>query len=161
GYARADEIETLDREIAITDDPDRLAFGVFAVGDQLRPASDSPDRQRALLPDGDVSSIDAGLDFDGVAVARRGGSLGDRSHVAVRPDTDRSRFRIAGGRVAQPREREGETQDDRSEAERRCCRPHVFEGPPESTSRALGGSVGASAVDSVVAGREPARAVAL
>ena len=82
--ARALERDVLDGEIAVANDPDRLAFRYPAFGFQHRRAADAADRQPLLQPHGDVAAIVAGRDLDDVAVARDPRRRGNRPDRPVR-----------------------------------------------------------------------------
>ena len=65
-------------EIAIANDPDRLAFRNPAIGFQHRRAADAADGQPLLQPHGNVTAIVAGRDLHDVAVVREPRRRGDR-----------------------------------------------------------------------------------
>lgn len=91
--ARAAEFDVLDVDVAVADDPDGLAFGMLAVGDENRPLADAADRECFLFPDGDIAAIFAGQDFDGIAVPGQFGCIGDAGDRQARTHVNRIRMR--------------------------------------------------------------------
>ena len=94
--ARAAEFDVLDVDVAVADDPDGLAFGMLAVGDENRPLADAADRECFLFPDGDIAAIFARQDFDGIAVPGQFGGIGDAGDCLARAHVNRIRMRGEG-----------------------------------------------------------------
>lgn len=75
GGACATELDVVDEDVAVGDDPDRLALGDLAIGDQHRAFADAADHELLLAPGCDVAAVLAREDLDDVAVP---GRLGGR-----------------------------------------------------------------------------------
>ncbi len=80
------KFDILDTEVAVADDPDGLALGAFAIGDQHRPLADAADGELLLQPDGNVATVFTGQDFDGVAILGQTGGFGYAGEFLARTD---------------------------------------------------------------------------
>jgi hypothetical protein len=106
GHASAAEFDVLDRDVAAAYDPDRLAFGMLAIGIEYRALAQAADSEALLGDDADGALVAPGHHLDHVAVA--GG--GKRLRKTHRHPFGADGQGLGGGRQGQA-PRQGQAQD--------------------------------------------------